>query len=362
MHLSNIREILYFSKFEKNKEIVLMINFDFDFDTADQILKEIEQICIEDIGIDNTICGNCHGKLSILSNYESFCKTCDSIVSSDNYETGTEISGGIVRISQSSSGIIHNSQIVNCPQSRELQIRNMENEYLDLRKQYIEKGGEAYPDVLCKRAAEYYNEIQQYYVRRSQNKRGLMASCFINACKDNNFRPVNASIAEMLMIPIRKIAKGDNFIRNMYSKGETSIDINKDVAPSYISTIFIHLKIPDRNLLTEAITEMIGIMRNNLISTRHKTKTQVHGVSYIIITRYEKAKNVKYIDMPKYESICKTKKTTIDKYIDYINQYHSRFVPIYEKYSLWAQRDPCDGKGNPIRSLSKRGRKRKILK
>ena len=52
----------------------------------------------------------------------------------------------------------------------------------------------------CRLAADYYNAVQRLYVKRSQNKKSIMAACLREACLSINFAPPKAEVAALMQL------------------------------------------------------------------------------------------------------------------------------------------------------------------
>ena len=112
------------------------------------------------------------------------------------------------------------------------QKKQIYEEYCACRALFIEAGGRALPLDACKLAADFYNEVQRQCVKRSQNKKAIMAACFYHACLEIGFSPSKSEIAAFMQLPNKGIARGANFVRSLVADGKMDVDIDVDTFSS----------------------------------------------------------------------------------------------------------------------------------
>jgi hypothetical protein len=239
-----------------------------------------------------------------------------------------------------------------------LQKKQILNEYKDYRQRFIDIGERAFPLNACEIATEFYNKIQQNCVKRSQNKKAIMAACLWQACLLIDFAPSKIEISKFMQLPHKGIARGNNFIRTLVSNGQLDIDPNTDPIYPEIRTLFLQMSYEDDNNrsdnkekkiinlmdktvkhtykeLHDIIYEIINIATTNSIGINSLPRTKVIGTTYIVLKR---CTNKELIPDPPIDTktFCKNKirKNTIDRFIGEINSYHSYFKKYYELVGL----------------------------
>lgn len=238
-----------------------------------------------------------------------------------------------------------------------LQKKQILNEYIDYRQRFIEMGGRAFPLNACTLATDLYNKIQQQCVKRSQNKKVIMAACLWHACLIISFAPSKTEIAKLMQLSNKGIAKGTNFIRAKVS--EKKLDLNPNTNPIYpeIRTLFLQLNYVDEKYipLHHIVWKLINISIENSICINSLPKSKVIAFTFVLLKRcIENENKVKKIDDDSYielnltykdliqnspidaKEFCKGKirKNTIDRIINELKTYHSYFKNFYERVGL----------------------------
>lgn len=220
-----------------------------------------------------------------------------------------------------------------------IQKKQIMSEYRDYRQKYIESGGRPFPLTACEIATDYYNMIQQQCVKRSQNKKAIMAACLWQACLLIDFAPSKIEISKFMQLPHKGIARGNNFIRTLVSNNKLNIDPNTNPIYPEIRTLFLQLEYTDVKYkdLHDIIYNMIQIATDNSIGINSLPRSKVIGTSYIVLKR---CTDKSLVPNPPTDTkeFCKNKirKNTIDRYINEINSYHSYFKEYYESVGLYS--------------------------
>jgi hypothetical protein len=218
-----------------------------------------------------------------------------------------------------------------------LQKKHIMNEYKDYRQKYIESGGVPFPLTACELATDFYNLIQQHCVKRSQNKKSIMAACLWIACLQIDFAPSKTEISKFMQLPHKGIARGSNFIRTLVSNKKINIDPNINPLYPEIKTLFLQLNYTDDKYkkLHEIIYKIIEIASNNLIGVNSMSRSKVNGTTYIVLRRCND-RDLVPVPPVNTKEFCKDNimKNTIDRYINEINSYHSYFKDYYESENL----------------------------
>lgn len=218
-----------------------------------------------------------------------------------------------------------------------LQYKQILNEYKEYRQKFIKSGHRAFPLNACELATDFYNKIQKQCVKRSQNKKAIMAACLWQACLLIDFAPPKREISEFMQLPQKGIARGNNFIRSLVSDGQLDINPNTDPIFPEIKTLFLQIQYTAecQLVLQQYIYEIIQIACKNSIGINSLPRTKVIGTAYIVLKR---CKDTKINPNPPIDTkeFCKNKirKNTIDRFINEINSYHSYFKEYYESVGL----------------------------
>lgn len=315
-------------------------------DEYQNILTEIKLITLqkEEKQITN-VCKNCNSSLHLtLNNINNVCGNCGVIRYEiiDESLNMNEVSNNKIRIVGYNSNQFQpdlyrsdNSNIIL------IQKKQIFNEYKSYRQKYIELGERAFPINACEIASDYYNKIQQHCVKRSQNKKSIMAACLWQACLIINFAPSKLEIAKFMQLSHKGIAKGNNFIRTLVSNNKLDIDPNLNPIYPEIYTLFIQLSYTDSRykIFHKIIFDIIELANKNSIGINSLLKTKVIGTTYIVLKRCKDKELIKNPPLNTKE-FCKNKirKNTIDRFVTEINSYNSYFKSLYESYDLYSDK------------------------
>jgi transcription initiation factor TFIIIB Brf1 subunit/transcription initiation factor TFIIB len=213
------------------------------------------------------------------------------------------------------------------------------DEYKVYREYYIENGGRAFPLDACKQASEYYNEVQKLYVKRSQNKKLIMASCLLHACQSLGYAPTRVEVATFMQLPTKGIARGENFVRSLAANGDMEIDTNANPCRPEIMTLFAHLGLeePIYDGLRDAVFNIVQKAQSKNIGISTLLRGKVAGATFVVLKRCKgggaSLPPVKNISMQEF---CKNRirKNTVERFIRELEQYHTHFEECYKNADL----------------------------
>lgn len=223
------------------------------------------------------------------------------------------------------------------------QIRQVADEFLALRVRHIEAGGRAFPEEACLRAAEYYNEVQQRYVKRSQNKHAIMAANLYYACIELGFVPTKPEVATLMCLPRKGIARGENFLRSMAAESETTVDVNKDTTNAAVATVFLNLMGTEAEAaahLQPAVEALVRRAVDLLVGVSSTLRSKVNAAAFVVIQRWAAATGRRPISQQAFCAKCGIRKNTIEIFTAALAAYHSHFADIYAAYGLDASPPP----------------------
>lgn len=310
-----------------------------------ELMTEFNNQCtvtkIDNYDID--ICSYCGIQLQrSINNMSNTCSTCGVITEevSEDVVNVSDLTNNKLRIVGANSNQfqpdLYRSDNGNISM---LQKKQILSEYKDYRQRFIESGGRPFPLTACEIATDFYNMIQQQCVKRSQNKKSIMAACLWQACLMIDFAPSKIEISKFMQLPHKGIARGHNFIRTLVSNNQIDIDPNTNPIYPEIKTLFIQLDYIDEKYkeLHEIIYNIIQIASTNSIGINSLPRSKVIGTTYIVLKR---CRDTSLVPNPPTDTkeFCKNKirKNTIDRFINEINSYHSYFKEYYESVGLFS--------------------------
>lgn len=183
--------------------------------------------------------------------------------------------------------------------TREGQTEHLLKEFQKLSELFIEEGGRVIPRVALKNAANLYNYIQVCEVKRSNNKRSIMASCLHLACIRIGLAPGKSAIAAFMRLKSHGTARGDNALAKYAADGvipaeEIKIDDNLMIAE--IDTLFASLGLGDGGdsvddvgvpPLRKAVLDVVQLAIDNNIATSSILRSKVAGATFVVLSRCE---------------------------------------------------------------------------
>lgn len=185
-------------------------------------------------------------------------------------------------------------------------------------------------------------------ILRSANKKETLAALLYYICLSEGFACQKVALSKMFQLGKDGFASGEKYIRFFVSQGKIDIDLNISRVNPEINTLFNYIKDlfviteeteEDYNNLKKAIISIHLILEEKFIAERSCVKSRIIGTSYIVIKR---CKNKKLIpNTPTISKFCTNdiiRKTTVEKFITEMNDFHSNFVEVYKKYNLEYER------------------------
>ncbi len=226
------------------------------------------------------------------------------------------------------------------------QRRQILEEYRDYRQRYIEAGKRAFPLDACSLAADHYNQVQQICVKRSQNKKYIMAGCFYIACFELGFAPNVVEVAEFVQLPSKGFAKGLNFLRSLAADGKfNGVNIDVDRAEPEITTLFANLGLEGDLFapLREAVLDVVQTAIRENIATGSFLRSKVAGASWVVLQRCRDSRLLPGGEPPSAQQFAqaKVRRNTANKVVTQLEAYHSYFEPCYARAGLDATPGVC---------------------
>lgn len=235
------------------------------------------------------------------------------------------------------------------------QKRQITEEFMKCRQQYIERGGRAIAISAISRAVYYYHEVQRECVKRSLNKKRIMAACLYYACIEIGYLPTNAEIADFMQLPNNGIAPGVNFIRALAADGKMSIDVASDrwkPAHAEITTLFAHLDISAEEFapLRAAVFDVICRAASAKIGTSSFLRSKVAGATYAVLQRAALAAESSLLAPTALRAAVRVatgglttfcgdriRKNTVQRFLQELDDFHANFESVWATHHLDAR-------------------------
>jgi len=206
--------------------------------------------------------------------------------------------------------------------TKELQRDKIFHEILSYCKKYEDEKRESVPKDVVGTATDLYLSVRTTGVRRSDNKRKMLAAVYHCACLEKNIQLPAKTIACIFNLKSLGISDG---IRVLHKLVKTNViaseDITLDPLNAAICTIFRQMGIDDEGLKSEVKRIIITADQKN-IGISSSLDSKIVGATNIVLTR----NNIK-MDMKKISALRGIRQATIQKYIDFVNDRISNFYP-----------------------------------
>jgi transcription initiation factor TFIIIB Brf1 subunit/transcription initiation factor TFIIB len=220
--------------------------------------------------------------------------------------------------------------------SAEAQQRQIFEEYQAYMQMFVEAGGRSFRLDALRRAAGYYNVVQRQCVKRSQNKKSIMAACLWLACRDVGIAPAKPDVAVMMQLQNRGIARGTNFLRSLVADGKMDIDVDADPCRPEVVSLFAHLGLeaPAFAPLREATHELVQVALERHVGTSSVLRSKVAGAAFEVLRR---CRDRQLLPRPPDQAkFCQgwIRKNTLDRFQRELWAHHSIFAPTYRRAGL----------------------------
>jgi len=231
------------------------------------------------------------------------------------------------------------------------QKRQVLEEYRAYRQQYIEDGGIPLPLDACELATQYYNDVQRQCVKRSQNKRRIMAACYWRACLELGLVVPNADIARCMKLPNSGIAAGKNVLRALEADGLLAADADADpwkYPRAEISTLMLHIGLgaPEFAPVHAAVFDVVRTAAEKHIGTMSIPRSKVAGAAYAVLRRAALSEQTQLAPETHRAAVAtvagglqafcgaRIRKNTVERFLAELADFHSHFEPVYASHGL----------------------------
>lgn len=293
-------------------------------------------------------CTLCGGKLHpSVGGFELICEGCGRVVpvvdvDCDGAERSAPVASRLRIVGANSRQYQPNLHSSDCHNAAVSQKAQLEKEFLEYRDRYIEAGGKPFPMDACLLAAQFYSMVQSKCVRRSENKKAIMAACLSIACNIKGYAPSRAEIAAFMQLTSSGIAKGYNTIRALEAEGSLDFKVNVDPLPAEITTIFASLGMEDRAYdgLRKAVADIVDTAIKNHIGINSVLRSKVAGATFEVLRRctdrtlVPRPPSLGEFCVDKPRKATRIRKNTVERFTEMLSGYHTYFVGCYEAAGL----------------------------
>ena len=176
------------------------------------------------------------------------------------------------------------------------------------------------------RAKIMYKTLSEDTIKRGKSRKGLIAACLYNSCKDKNDSRSTKEISQMFDLKIKKMTSGcKQFNEMMYHNDNNYISKVKPITPDkliekYSIDLKIDTKNKDRACHISNMATKLGLVSENT--------PQSIAVGSIYLTSQTYNLNV---SKKKLSEICKISEVTISKAYKKMNKYRKYLIPIEDE-------------------------------
>lgn len=193
------------------------------------------------------------------------------------------------------------------------------HEILAYCKKYEDEYKCGVPKNVIEHTTDIFCRISAMGVRRSDNKRKIIAACYYFACLAQKIQMPTKTIAIMFNLRSIGISDGMRSVTNYVAKGVIPEDeITLDPLEAAVHTIFRQLEI--NNDLKSEVKRIIETADRKNIGISSSLDSKIVGATFIVLSR----NNIK-MDLKKISALRGIRQATIQKYIDFVNARISNF-------------------------------------
>jgi hypothetical protein len=283
-------------------------------------------------------CGACAAPVSCGVDGRRVCRSCGLVGEPEEEVLPTPVPLGRLRVVGIDSGMLQPDLYRSaCDDPVRAQQRHTLDEYARYCEHYLEKGGRSFPHDARAIAAGLYSEVQANGVRRSENKKSIMASCLYYACNKVGIAPTKKEFAKALELKRGGIARGNNHILDLVAQGKMSIDVNQDTLCSAITSVFALMQMEGSAYagLRSAVLDIVDTMVENNIAINSIQRSKVAAATFTVLARCLDAGLVPLApDLKKFCADCNIRATTVSAILKKIDEYRRFFVPCYARAGL----------------------------
>ncbi len=273
----------------------------------------------------------------VMYNEKYICNMC-GLMLMDKSDERFPLGSNVIRIVGLNSGVLqprlYNGSVLT-PQMKEMAVKD---ELIKLRSS--SKFGDRIPYEVCTEAAALYSKIQveTNKVSRNQNKRTQIAELIRSVGTAKGVSIDVKDISDMMQINKQGTAKGRNKLGSFLADGLIDITFASasETLDADINTVIEKLDLgieTNYELITKiknCAKDLVELSIAKKIGMHSTVKTKSSGAVYVVLIR---CGITKYPTIVEY-CIGERKLNTIKKYVETLNDYHSKFVDIYKKYDI----------------------------
>lgn len=297
------------------------------------------------------VCGQCgHDLAGCDYSSEQVCPGCGQVFEADttgvSYETERAQADGATRLrlvgpnSAQYQPDLYRSYSGN---NSATQLRTIIEEFKFYREQLFKVEGYAFPLDILEKAAQMYIEVQKEAVKRSANKRMIMAACVARACLESGVAANEKRIS--VMMQVAGYARGVNYLVKLGTDKRIEF-APADVHWPEVSTLFMTLGYtgPEYRFLQAAVLDVVTTAERHQIGTSSLLRSKVAGATFVVLSRCSDPALLPHrLPIAEFCRRGNIRRNTIDRFIFELSDYHdSFFAECYERAGLDAEaRDDC---------------------
>jgi hypothetical protein len=257
----------------------------------------------------------------------------DVLPSSHPEGSGTASLRGRLRVVGRESGWYQpDMDRTNPGESSEQQKKATSSELIRFNKEYVARGGEAFPLNVLNDVAEGYYAVQKYSVKRSKMKKVILAIFVFHACIERGFSRLRSEVAELMQLPNHGIARGDDFLRSLAEDTGLDINLNASRLRPHTTTAFAHLGLAGAEFepLRAAVEALVQIAEDAKIGYCSGLRSKVIAATAEVLRRKGGLK----FSANEVARLCKIRINTLRSFLDCLEDHHSTFKQTYIDFGL----------------------------
>jgi hypothetical protein len=233
-------------------------------------------------------------------------------------------------------GILHSL----CPiRTTDMQIVNLFRELKAYNIKHESRGKNPFPLNVLHETAKSYNQVQQIEVKRSDEKRSILAAIIYHTCLMMGFFRKRCEATEFMELTRAGISRGENYLSRKISEGKIDFNLDHDPLIPGLVTAFYKLKL-DRKKdedVWAATVELVERAIERDIGFRSELNSKIYGTLVEILVRREPgewARGKLQKVMGRVCALGNVNANTLGGFLVNLYKFHSRFSDIYENHGF----------------------------
>lgn len=212
------------------------------------------------------------------------------------------------------------------------------------------KGGNPFPNCVLMDVVVVYGQIQRQEVKRSNEKKAIIAAILYHACLHRGFRREPSDATRFVGLERCGLARGETYLRRAIQDGKVvGFELVNNPFKQILTTAFAGLGLqcakneqePADQVVWDAVLEVFAVASRRNIAHQSEVKSKVHGALVSVLLRRPGglggATDPRAV-LNRVSAVCNIRRYTLTNVLTEMYRYHSHFAAVFEKHGLKADK------------------------